>query len=363
MELERWVSILSLILQRAKGLLSLLMIILIAAAALAVVVISGWGLRQALDQEVPSIEASNELNTRPVSIPKAEEGGIPYALSADLVPTQLNPSNSTLDLMFHLHKDRVFTDIYVQSSRRLFNDAGDMNDPEREQYQNVQAQLRIATPFSQDVTQSIPLERLKDFSTLVHLPLDGRPNGYPRDWYQGSAAVTVILPESLDFIPLGLEQGNPGQIVAVKLSIRAPSNTALAIYYKLEHTIYINGPSSPELQEVHLVVRRDLLNRTFVWTMALIPLVLILIALTQISQPRRRAEGAIPLEAIAVLAILPLRQVLVPPEIRGLTTIDFILGTELAVFIGLIAVQYVLDHFRSAQFDPERMEAESPKPP
>jgi hypothetical protein len=68
---------------------------------------------------------------------------------------------------------------------------------------------------------------------------------------------------------------------------------------------------------------------------------LLLVALTAITPlPRSPLTNPISLEAVALLAILPLRQVLVPPEIRGLTPLDFLLGAELAAFITLILVRY-----------------------
>ena len=281
------------------------------------------------------------------SIP-SDELGDTYGLKADIMVNQLDPSDSTIDLLLHLERDTIFKDIFVGAGKRLLDESGKV----RERYQNLQAQLKIETPFSQDVTQSIPLSRLEDFLTTIRLPLNARPNRYPQDWYEGSALVTVILPEGLEFVPRAEDIGNPGRLMTVKLSLRTPPDTGVVIYYQLTHEGDPIRLNSPDVQGLRLLIRRDPPTRAYVWTMALIPLLLILIALTQIFQSRRREPSGpggvwpISLEAVALLAILPLRQVLVPPEIRGLTTIDFLLGAELAAFIALIAAQYIVASFR-----------------
>jgi hypothetical protein len=48
-----------------------------------------------------------------------------------------------------------------------------------------------------------------------------------------------------------------------------------------------------------------------------------------------------------VIAILPLRAVLVPPEVQGLSQVDVILGSELVLIVCLALIGYALHIWRT----------------
>jgi hypothetical protein len=211
-------------------------------------------------------------------------------------------------------------------------------------YGDLEAQLRMEVPFSRDVIVPVPLHRLEDFTTLVRLPVQGDINRYPEDWYRTSCFAEIVLPDGLYYDPDASEEGG-ALTLPLNLSLSAAPDTDSIIHYQVvERNDPVEGHRSTEApdQEFSLLIRRDRLSRAFVWTMALTPLLLFLIAISHHRNPRTAPSLANPFSlelAAALLAILPLRQVLVPPEVRGLTTVDFLLGTELAAFIALVVWQ------------------------
>ncbi|WP_436533080.1 hypothetical protein [Actinoplanes sp. HUAS TT8] len=81
------------------------------------------------------------------------------------------------------------------------------------------------------------------------------------------------------------------------------------------------------------LLRRNRYQQGWVYTIALSPLVLLLGFVIASSRPRTNpAEVAIE-AAVGILALLPLRQVLVPAYVSTFNTVDYILGFEFVLFI------------------------------
>jgi hypothetical protein len=220
--------------------------------------------------------------------------------------------------------------------------------PHHMDYRKITAQLIIG-----DRTIDLPLKPLGLDTEVVirsvELPMYANPSRYPNDWYRISMGeVLIALPDAfstnkLPFIP-----------TSVAL-IAAPSMEGKSIDFTIEKPLLTRNFAevrSNQIEDVEIVIKRVPVARWFIWTMALTPSLLLLVILLQsisrVSQRRqidagRGKERFVPLElAVAVLALLPLRQVLVAAEIQGLTTVDFLLGTQLAAFIAVVALNYAI---------------------
>jgi hypothetical protein len=93
-----------------------------------------------------------------------------------------------------------------------------------------------------------------------------------------------------------------------------------------------------------LGIDRSEATRVFVYAMAAIPIVLgaflfhvLFLGKTLSGEPVHHLLLNV---AAAMLAVLPLRQVLVPQEITGLTRIDLVLGLGLVLIISLSLLRY-----------------------
>lgn len=86
---------------------------------------------------------------------------------------------------------------------------------------------------------------------------------------------------------------------------------------------------------LNFLVERKHGQRWWVYTITLIPAALI-VALALGQRRIRASKVTMGLEAaIGVLAVLPLREVLVPPDLPSLTRVDVLLGLQLITFLGV----------------------------
>jgi hypothetical protein len=226
--------------------------------------------------------------------------------------------------------------------------AGDAAVPWPTKYQNQTGELIVG----EDIIE-LPLDHLstEDFTQPLQVRTYSNPGRYPSDWYRlAIGEVVIALPEDeslrhndLPFLP-----------VAVQLKA-APSMEGKSIEFTIEHPTMTNNFAevrSDDIEDVQIVVKRESTTRFFVWAMALAPVLLIFAAGTQVAISIRHRDhiepqNVLPLGlGVAVLAILPLRQVLVPSDVQGLTTVDFLLGTELALLIALVAVSTLFRYAR-----------------
>lgn len=86
---------------------------------------------------------------------------------------------------------------------------------------------------------------------------------------------------------------------------------------------------------INILISRNIRTTVWCYLIALSPAILIFVLLFQL------AVGAaqVTLEAgVGIIAILPLRQVLVPSDVGGITRIDLILGMELVAMLVLVAI-------------------------
>jgi F0F1-type ATP synthase assembly protein I len=114
-------------------------------------------------------------------------------------------------------------------------------------------------------------------------------------------------------------------------------------------------------REVTFTLTRGSANKLFIFTLLSCPLlILAAFAWKGLQQVREGMNGLSPLElASTLLALLAMRQVLVPTDIPGFTIADKILGIELTVTVAVAVVLYVWPTRVAAA--PVVVEAESPR--
>ncbi|MBG0569202.1 hypothetical protein [Actinoplanes aureus] len=156
----------------------------------------------------------------------------------------------------------------------------------------------------------VPLVPKVDSESEVKVPLEldawGEPSTFPGDSY------AIVY-----FFDVGAGMDRPSASVLLGSGLRL---------YSISGSIgnpYFN-----------ILLERRETQRWWVYTLALSPLILFF-ALAWSSLRLRDNSVALSTEtAVGVLALLPLRQVLVPSEISSLTNVDLILGIEFLLFIG-----------------------------
>jgi hypothetical protein len=263
------------------------------------------------------------------AIPGREVDGGDRRAQLEIELNSVNPTSGTASL-----------DVALDAQATIL--AGYTPDAWATKYQGQTGEITVG-----DNTIEIPLDRLstEDFTQSVQLRMYANPSRYPNDWYRLAVGeVLITLPQDsyywhneLPFIPVSVHMR------------AAPSMEGKSIEFTIEQPSMTNNFAelrSDDIDDVQIVVQRESTAKSFVWAMALAPALLILAAGWQLASSIRHSgnsvpQNVLPLElGIAVLAILPLRQVLVPSDIQGLTTVDFLLGTQLAVLIAFVAAQY-----------------------
>lgn len=185
---------------------------------------------------------------------------------------------------------------------------------------------RIAGPCRTNHRADVPLE----------LPLVSRPQTYPNDWYALDVMIEVVLPPEL---ALGVDADDFGTMVPFTLFVEAGTeltHTSLGISHDTVDVPYLSRMYPISFARVLVLVTRDTNTQLFVYGVSLLPLALFFVLLTLLRTQRSDQLWDVLLGIGAgFLAVLPLRQVLVPSEVPGLTRVDFILGAELTLMVAL----------------------------
>lgn len=289
----------------------------------------------------------------PVSIPWPP----PFTLRVDILSLDLSERTIDLQVRLDVADPGAYAGILDERTRKqVFSVNSRGNASLDDRYKNVSISLIANTHEFRNRVTAIPLRSLVDpgpsdrspeSAAVVTLGIRyAATNRYPDDWYAAATSFRMQLPDGLVWstpllasseIPAGAEVAN------------ASGSTDKIIYLSnssfLQHTD--EGPYSSN-PSISIIVRRPPLTQLFVWSMALTPALLLPIIVIQLISERREAGASsktarnVSLElAAALLAILPLRQVLVPSEVQGLTTVDYLLGAELAIFIGIVVIYYM----------------------
>ncbi|MCC6943594.1 MAG: hypothetical protein IT335_03395 [Thermomicrobiales bacterium] len=166
----------------------------------------------------------------------------------------------------------------------------------------------------------------------IELPLAGNPQAYPHDQYTSIASLELVVPPPLS---LGVASYDFGTLVPYTLYAAAGpalDDTSVRVFHTMEEITYDVEPI--QLLNIQVVLKRDAQTKLFVYSVALVPVALFLALVSILVQHRSRSKHA--LDGFlgfgaALLAVLPLRQVLIPGEVAGLTRIDYMLAGQLAL--------------------------------
>lgn len=178
--------------------------------------------------------------------------------------------------------------------------------------------------------------------TTVHVY--GVPADYPRDSYEGLLIVTVTLPPSVrDVVP-------PFEVASLRgTGIPASGSASPRPYVGSDLRPYDTfvGYFQNTTENEFFRISRGSSTTWFVWLILSLPILLgLAILLRGFLREPTGSETLIGLGAI-LIAILPLRAVVVPADVRGLSLVDYILGSEMAL-LALVAVILAVPRKRSS---------------
>lgn len=147
---------------------------------------------------------------------------------------------------------------------------------------------------------------------------------YPNDSYTFNVfAMIQVGPDDTPIIP------------NLYIHNRGTNSTEL----KMGDTGWLNGWA-----QATFMLQRSLISQLYIYLVALAPLIVITIVAVLVLAGKRLHDDArdyVIGVALAILAILPTRSVLVPSDIVGLTMVDYIFGLEIMSSVVLVSLYYV----------------------
>jgi hypothetical protein len=223
------------------------------------------------------------------------------------------------------------------------------------QYQDAFLHLTILNRLHLPVVHKrIPLQSLfarpgyqnldkEDFADPFDVPLDGMLVQYPSDWYWLNALVYIELPK-----PFILSADGLGGAFYLPLEIRVAYSPGLE--GKELIAVHQAANASPEIQTLEVRIKRDRATRFFTYALALVPLALgVLLGHLLFLHPESaglKTNEVLMGAAVILLAVLPLRPVLVPAEIPVLTRVDILLGYSIVLIVSLVFIKYGIELLR-----------------
>ncbi len=171
------------------------------------------------------------------------------------------------------------------------------------------------------------------------LSLAATPQHYPLDWYATSDVINTGAPEGAE--PTFAYCPNRHEVSAYACGFGVPTRVAIFAEPSLAqfHLQASLGRSSRVLHQFLLTIKleRKTAIKLYVLFIASIPLILGVLLMVMLG--RRRSEPVGPEGIVGVaavlLAILPIRLVLVPAEVHILTVVDYVLGLEMAILAAI----------------------------
>jgi hypothetical protein len=181
----------------------------------------------------------------------------------------------------------------------------------------------------------------------VTIPLEGYPRRYPLDQYQASIGVS-ISGTCAAMAPTIEVLADPGVGNFDWSSAQPNAGTGSAIAVTKGQQPICSSAAYP----VAIAAHRPATTRLFVLALVAIPLLLIVLLSLRLSDGTPRSiDGLVGVTAI-MLAILPIRTVLVPGDITSLTLVDFALATEMALLATGTVWWFLLPRRRPAAKSP-----------
>jgi hypothetical protein len=202
---------------------------------------------------------------------------------------------------------------------------------------NFEAPVPVSVLAAAPVTNcgTRPLQNILDQHAAYRAtwtpPLLGQPRAFPQDWYELDDSVGVIAGQSQN------GQALPSSLVMMSRDedLRVGVQTDQASHQDLQyqHLPYRNQPKTHQL---FFTVHRPPWIVTYTYWVAAMPFLLLiaLLSFKLIAQrrPLEPSDAAFGLAA-AMVAILPLHQVLVPGNIPGLTRLDVLFGLGICFLV------------------------------
>ena len=188
--------------------------------------------------------------------------------------------------------------------------------------------LRRLVGRRSDLSPTIRLDRLQ-------LPVTAAPLQYPFDWYALYGDLSVTMSDGVGLrararprVPVGLQRRLPAQVEILGDPNLGPFDLSASV-----------GPSNADtLRKVAIRLERADGTRLYVLVLASIPFVLALLLLVTTrhpNAPHHVAPEVLTGLAAALLAVLPIRLVLVPPDFPDLTLVDHWLGFQMSLLAAL----------------------------
>jgi hypothetical protein len=162
----------------------------------------------------------------------------------------------------------------------------------------------------------------------VQLPISGYPENFPLDTYVIGGQMGISLPSGVT-----LPTSPSGTSTTLPLSVVPTVSTGLRGFRFIDFT-----EDGRDGTEIHVHVRRSAQAILFSFSLALVP-ILLMVVLFIVARTTRQAKGLDFLigSAAILFAVLPIRAVLVPSGLSTLTLIDYLLGWEVGI-LALFAV-------------------------
>lgn len=203
------------------------------------------------------------------------------------------------------------------------------------------------------VVQSPALEgsagHVSPFVSLGRLvvPLASTPSRYPFDWYATRGKLYVELGTGISTPPIGYRTGPKGHLVStVPLAqIRILRDPEINQFDATEAVLRQTSEKSAAnfYEVINLRLSRSLLTKFYVCATVVIPLLLAVLLVVVLFSRRDDKESlgvVMGITVASLLAILPIRLVLVPSDLSALSLVDYVLGFEVAAlaFVACLAV-------------------------
>jgi len=267
--------------------------------------------------------------------------------SLTFVADQLSVTNKQLqgELQFEMEWP-VQQEVVDTSNNTDVFDCHDSNCWVKSQYasSSIQLQLIASTPdgnyfFTKNVSLSeISGSNMGKVDVAVSVPLIGYPELYPQDNYYLDLDLAFALPDNM----VRLINGQTPTGDNADFYEFSPGNLADSMAVKA--VVETDAKGVPQAGVYHVSLTRKTLTAWYVYSVALIPLMFALLFLHLLFFSKhfahKKFEEFTEALIVTILAVLPLRVVLVPAEIEGLTRVDLVLGLGLVLIVGVSICKY-----------------------
>jgi hypothetical protein len=309
---------------RARRALSLILRLVVSLGIIALAAIPAFVL---VDTLLPPPQSKFGLvNGRPVPSSLAVDDGLcpsNAGIVVYLYLDKLDVTNGLLDVKLSACVGQVTWPLLKRDPGAILKVSG------------VQSQSGFSGPLSAAVCFSC-ISNVVTAVGSVAVPADGIPSRYPLDSYKSSVDVGVDHESAaLTYVNLSvLVRANPG-VSDFSWSAGEPRIPA-------GNSTPFGCPAHCGTDQVASIeARRPVKTDLFVLCLVTVPLVLItLMAFRLSTTPPRSVEVLVGVIAI-MLAILPIRTVLVPSDISSLTLVDYALAVEMAALAAGTALRYL----------------------